>query len=91
MSIKQRIKNWLFSDDNEITIDEGPRIREADFDEERAIRFSVTPARGGMILSIRNYDPRTDRHSFTNHVIHDDQNVAESIAQIVSMELLRAN
>lgn len=86
---KSWIRNWIMRDDAEVRPE--PRIREVEYDESHTLRFSVTPARGGLILSVRHYDRRKDESNFVNHVIHDDQNVAENIAQIVSMEILRSN
>lgn len=91
---KSWIRNWIMRDDAEVKLTAEPRIREVEYDESQTLqtlRFSVTPARGGLILSVRHYDRRKDESNFVNHVIHDDQNVAENIAQIVSMEILRSN
>ena len=88
------LRNWIMNDSsadsNEslyVTASDTPR----DYDDESSLRFTVTPARGGVILTVRNYDKRQDRHFYTAHVLHDDQNIAEGIAQIVSMELLRGS
>lgn len=88
---KSWLRNWIF--------DEAPTQESLyvtsdasrDYEDESSLRFTVTPARGGVIFTVRNYDKRQDRHFYTAHVLHDDQNVAEGIAQIVSMELLRGN
>lgn len=54
------------------------------------LRFTVQPARGGLIVTIKQYNPAKDENNHTVHIIHDDQDVAENIAHIVSMELLRS-
>lgn len=90
--IKRWLRNWLMRDDEPkvlayATVSDGANSA---IDEDHTIRFNVTPARGGIVVSVRQYDRKTDRTNYTNHVIHDDENVAESIGHIVSMELLRS-
>ena len=85
-------RNWLYDDHS----DEAEKVRAHDdedrnYEDDKTLKFNVTTARGGVILTVRNYDQRQDRHFYTAHVLHDDQNIAEGVAQIVSMELLRAS
>ena len=85
-------RNWLYDDHS----DEAEKVLAHDddhrnYEDDKTLKFNVTTARGGVILTIRNYDQRQDRHFYTAHVLHDDQNIAEGVAQIVSMELLRTS
>ena len=85
-------RNWLYDDHN----DEAEKVLAHDdddrnYEDDKTLKFNVTTARGGVILTVRNYDQRQDRHFYTAHVLHDDQNIAEGVAQIVSMELLRTS
>lgn len=96
MSIKRWFKNWLLSDDRhskEAGISIGP-VTSSDASSyenyRNQIRFNVQSARGGIIVTVKHYDPKTDDSNHTVHIIHDDQNVAENIAHIVSMEILRS-
>jgi aspartate kinase len=54
-------------------------------------QFKVLYNKDVELMTVRNYDQRQDRHFYTAHVLHDDQNIAEGVAQIVSMELLRTS
>ena len=92
MGFKEWLRKWLLGDDDhlysraEIKIDEDQQ----DFDHHHnTIRFTVSTARGGCIVSVRQYDRLKDENFNTVHVIHDDQDIATNIAHIVSMELLR--
>jgi hypothetical protein len=58
-------------------------------DMEKAIRFSVLPARGGCVLETRTYDKKEREWDVTSHVIPDGTDVAKSVGDIVAMELLR--
>ena len=85
-------RNWLYDDHS----DEAEKVLAHDddhrnYEDDKTLKFNVTTARGGVILTVRNYDERQDRHFYTAHVLHDDQNIAEGVAQIVSMELLRSS
>lgn len=84
------LRKWMFDDgdDSEQPV-YATNDANRDYEDDSSLRFNVTTARGGVILTVRNYDKRNDRHFYTAHVLHDDQNVAEGVAQIVSMELLR--
>ena len=98
--IKRWLRNWLFKDDSKYAAGtkRGSRGNELvatdstadDFDDYRTnIRFTVQPARGGIIITSRKYNKAKDENDQTVHIIHDDENVSENIAQIISMELLR--
>lgn len=87
-TFKQRIRDWLYSDGNDV--ESVPQdIESSGYSTDGSIRIDVTPARGGIIVSVRKYDPKTDRRQDIVHIIHDDQNISENIAHIISMELLR--
>lgn len=93
MGIKTWFRNWLMKDsdeksnrDNDVRIDDDSDH----FDHhQNTINFKVSVARGGCIVSVRQYDRVKDENTITVHVIHDDADIAQSIAHIVSMELLR--
>lgn len=92
MGIKAWFRNWLLKDSeeesyaNDVRIDDDSEHFDA---HQNTINFKVSVARGGCIVSCRQYDRVKDENLMTVHVIHDDQDVAQSIAHIVSMELLR--
>ena len=88
---KQWLRNWLNNDDYAENMAVNDVVSKGtDIDSEMALRFEVIPARGGVIVTVRHYDRQKDRFNHTNHVIHDDENIAEHIGQLVSMELLRS-
>ena len=79
---------------DEISID-GPRpksnmvVSRISAHESDNINFSVSVARGGLIVSVSTYDTKSDRHHYVNHIIHDDEDTAKNIADIVSVELMK--
>ena len=54
------------------------------------IRFSVTPANGGVVVTVRTYDKLKDRSKETIHVIHEDTDYAKAVGDIVAMEILKS-
>jgi len=53
------------------------------------IRFSVQRVEGGTLVETRYYDPKTDNHPRKLHIVTNDENLAEAIGKIVTMELLK--
>lgn len=105
MRIKKWFREWLFNDGDEIEIDGSVPISKMgrgrknqlsvsssdDFEDHRnQIRFHVQPARGGIIVTVKQYDEKRDETRSIVHLIHDDQDVAKNVADIVSMEILRS-
>ena len=53
------------------------------------MRFTLTKANGGFIVSTRRYDNRTDRSTGDNYIITDDVDLGEEISKIITMEALK--
>lgn len=68
-------------------------VAEMDPDSLRAtkeIAFTLKFAKGGSIVSIRQYDPKSDRHSSKLVVIPEDKDAAMSVGEIGAMEIMLA-
>lgn len=90
MSIKSWFRNWLMNDETDYSnMAIASDSHGKDVESDRSIRFDVIPARGGLVITVRNYDPKTDQHTWINHVIHDDEDTPARIAEIVSISMLR--
>lgn len=53
------------------------------------LQFTVAAARGGLIVSVRTYDRPREDYIYVNHIIHDNEDAARNIADIVSIELMK--
>lgn len=53
------------------------------------IRFSVQTVSGGTLIETRWTDPKTDNYVRKLHIVTQDENLAEAIGKIVTMELLK--
>ena len=53
------------------------------------ITFRVQAITGGTLVETRWYDPKNDEPIRKLHIVNDNENLAESIGKIVTMELIR--
>lgn len=88
MSFKSWFRNWLHSDEVLQVRQDTMTVASSEFDTP--IRLSITPARGGVVVTTKHYDRQKDRNNEIVHVIHDDEDVARRIGEIVAMELMKA-
>ena len=58
-------------------------------DIPRTFRFDVSVGRGGVVLITRRYDAKRDETTEILNVIHDDQDIAAQVGQIVAMEMIK--
>lgn len=56
---------------------------------EDAIRFELSSAVGGKILTVRRYDNRTDTNNTQTYIIPTGENLGEKVAKIVNLEQYR--
>ena len=88
--LRKKLKNFLYPDDESELVPSRLSVTSNDeIQEDNTLRFTVTPARGGIIVSVRNYNRKRDTSENTVHVIHDDEDVAKHVSEIVSLSLLR--
>ena len=90
-SLKQRLRNWLNSDDYEKNvIGQTVAVRKStSLDCDRGIRFQVYKAQGGTVIETSFYDRIKDRHLNSLHVITDDQDLGNAIGKIITMETMK--
>ena len=70
--------------DNELSDD-----RPSGIDLPDPINFKVQAVSGGTIVESRWYDHKKDENRIRLHIITQEENLAESIGKIVTMELLQ--
>ena len=62
---------------------------EHEINMSKSVKFSVLPARGGCVLEIKSWDKKEHEWETVTHVIPEGQDVAHTVGQLVSMEMLR--
>ena len=53
------------------------------------INFKVQQVNGGTVIETRYYDPKKDDNRVKLHIVTPEENLADSIGKIVTMELLQ--
>ena len=86
LSLKQRFRNWLNSDDYEQDV---PQSVEVDRLASEGMRMQIYRASGGYVVETRSYDSHKDRNHSTMHVITEDQDLGDLLGKIVMMEALK--
>ena len=86
LGLKQRIRNWLNSDDYEQDV---PQLVEADRLSSEGMRMQIYRASGGYVVETKSYDHHKDRNFCTMHVITEDQDLGDALGKIVMMEALK--
>ena len=58
--------------------------------DSRGVRFTVYPARGGVVVETTSYDPKTDHSKVSLHVVPEDEELDVALANIITIETLRS-
>lgn len=96
LTLKQRFRNWLMTDNDHYS--DGPGLAtnlakskddsELNIHDSNCITFRVVPANGGRIVQVQYFDERQDRHYTKLHLVTPDEDLAQSLAQILHLETL---
>jgi hypothetical protein len=62
---------------------------ESGIDLNNPITFRVQAVSGGTLVETRWYDPKQDENERKLHIVTGEENLAEAIGRIVTMELLK--
>lgn len=86
LTIKQRLRNWLNSDEPELAVQDCVATAQL---ESHGMRLQIYRASGGFVVETCSYDRRNDRNNNSMHVITEDQDLGEALSKIVMMEALK--
>jgi len=89
LGLRQRIRNWLMRDDDEMEADVPQLVTADDRLSSEGMRMQIYKASGGYVVETRTYDSHKDRHYNTMHVITESQDLGDSLGKIVMMEALK--
>lgn len=56
---------------------------------EDTIRFELSTAIGGKILTVRRYERRTDRNDTATYVIPNGEDLSERMVKILNLEMFK--
>jgi len=89
LTLKQRIRNWLYDDGDSIEAISSDDETNVHLTRETSLRFEVHQAQGGRVVQTRRYDERKDRNIENLYIITPDQDFGREIDKIITMEALR--
>ncbi len=75
--------------EKELENSKASQIPVEEYDTKNTLRFLLTPARGGIVMTINTYDNRRDESNRTIYVINESEDVSQRVAEIVSLELMK--
>ena len=92
---RQKLHNFIFPQDtNELVETKTHRgrpliSRGSHLDSRGGLNFTIHMANGGYVLEYSTYNDKTDRHDHALHLIPSEQDMGQSIAHIITLEMLR--
>jgi hypothetical protein len=94
---KYRFRRWLRNWISNFDADESVRLTKASAvqanksigDHRDSMDFHICRATGGYIVEFNTYDRKRDENNRNLHIITDEQDLGDSIAKIVTIEMLR--
>lgn len=93
MGIKYSFKNWVrrwLTEDEAVKESKPSRLVEStDLDSNQPMRITIHRAAGGIVVETRTYDRVKDRQNQNLHIVTHEQDLAESLSKIITMESLR--
>ena len=60
-----------------------------DIDSEQGLNITVRNAMGGKIVTFRQYDHKTDRHSHRLYVVPDELDFERELGKMITLESMR--
>ena len=87
--LKRKLRNWIFEEDaTETKSSRLISIRDREI-EGNGMNFTIMNAVGGYVMQYSQYDEKNDRNDRRLHIITSDQDLGQSIAHIITLEMLR--
>jgi len=88
--LRNKLHQFLYPSDSGVQMSKiAVSASSESIDMDGSLRFNVLNCRGGVVLQLYRYDHKRDRSDNSTHLIPENENVAERIGQIVSLELLK--
>lgn len=75
--------------ENPIAISKSASVERSLGDHRQTMNIQVHCATGGYILEFSRYDRKRDEHARNLHIITEQQDLGEAIAQVITVEMLR--
>jgi hypothetical protein len=93
--LRHWIRDWLTRDED-YRLSKGVGIPTNTYDSigndcinSNSIKFTVTPANGGVIITTYSFNAIKGENNNNIYVIHQNDEVSENITKIITLELLK--
>jgi len=96
---KQKVVQWVREDWNKVRSGNDANVAQTGIGispispgrrlDHNGMNFTIHSANGGYVMEYNTYDPRTDERNTALHLITSDQDLGQSIAHIITFEMLR--
>lgn len=86
--LKSKLRNWIFEQDS-VAVEKTSRLVSTRDIDHHGMNFTIMNAVGGYVMQYTQYDEKNDRHDRRLHIITSDQDLGQSIAHIITYEMLR--
>jgi len=96
---KQKVISWVKEDWDKVRSDRDANMPTTSIGispiskgrrlDHNGMNFTIHSANGGYVMEYNTYDPRTDERNTALHLITSDQDLGQSIAHIITFEMLR--
>lgn len=86
-SLRQRIRAWLFKEDNELAVPS--RLTSVSESDDDGLTIQVRSAIGGRIVSFRHYDNKLDRRYNKTYIVPQDQDFERELGRMITLESMR--
>lgn len=88
--LKRKLRSWIFEEDVVEQTKSSRLISSRDREiDHHGMNFTIMSAVGGHIMQYSQYDEKNDRHDRRLHIINSEQDLGQSIAHIITYEMLR--
>ena len=88
--LKSKLRRWIFEEDVVEQTKSSRLISSRDREiDHHGMNFTIMSAVGGHIMQYSQYDEKNDRHDRRLHIINSEQDLGQSIAHIITYEMLR--
>ena len=86
--LKRKLRDWINSDDDWLS--KSATVQESiGHDYGNPLRFTISKAHGGIIVSTQRYNSKIDRTEADVYIITEDQDLSAEIGKIVTMASLK--
>lgn len=90
--LRRWIRNWLTQEENYgigISVAQTDNYPRDSVGNEDSIKFTVTPANGGVLITTYSYNAKKGDNNTNLYIVHQDDEIAENITKIITLELLK--